>query len=77
MFQLIMEPPKYPEDFSGWRPIYTLLDTRYVVLESPDGSMESCIHLEDKDVVGIKDKATGMDTYDGNIWLAKRLGLKR
>lgn len=77
MFQLIMEPPKYPEDFSGWRPIYTLLDTRYVVLESPDGTMETCIHMEDNDVVGIKDKATGMDTYDGNIWLAKRLGLKR
>jgi len=70
-----MDPPRYPENFKGWRPLYTMHDTRYLILESQDASMEACIHLEDNDVVGIKDKATGMDIYDGNKWLAKKLGL--
>jgi len=71
-----MDHLRYPEDFKGWKPLYPLHDSRYLVLESHDGSMEACIHLEDNDVVGIKDKATGEDIYDGNLWLAKKLGLK-
>jgi len=71
-----MESPKYPEDFKGWKHLYHMHNNRYLVLESPDGSMEACIHLEDNDVVGIKDKITGVDIYDGNLWLAKKLGFK-
>jgi hypothetical protein len=71
-----MEPPKYPKDFEGWRPIYKMHDNRYLILESPDGTMEACIHLEDDDVVGIKDKATGMIIYDGNLTLAKKIAEK-
>ena len=52
-----------------------MYNNRYLVLESPDGTVEACIHLEDNDVVGIKNKATGEDIYDGNIRLAKKLGL--
>ncbi|GAF70588.1 unnamed protein product, partial [marine sediment metagenome] len=48
-------------------------DKLYLVIESPDGAMEACIHLEDNDVVGIKDKATGEDIYDGNLRLAKKI----
>ena len=71
-----MDPPKYPEDFKGWKPLYMMHNNRYLILESPDGTKETCIHLKDNDVVGIKDKATGMDIYDGNLRLAKKLGLK-
>ena len=71
-----MDPPKYPEDFKGWRPIYTIHNNRYLILESPDGTKEACIHQKDNDVVGIIDKATGEQIYDGNLSLAKKLGLK-
>ena len=70
-----MGPPRYPEDFKGWKPLYPMHNNRYLILESPDGTMEACIHLKDNDIVGIKDKTTGMDIYDGTRWLAKKLGL--
>jgi len=69
------EDPRYPEDFKGWKPLYPMHNNRFLVLESPDGSKEACIHLVDNEVVGIKDKATGRDIYDGNIRLAEKLGL--
>ena len=72
-----MDKLKYPEDFKGWKPLYSMHNNRYLVLESPDASMEACIHLLDNDVIGIIDNATGEEIYDGNIWLAKKLGLKR
>jgi len=64
-----MKEPKYPEDFKDWRPLYPMHDNRYLVLESPDGNQEACIHLVDNEVVGIIDKVTGEDIYDGNIRL--------
>ena len=70
------EDPRYPEDFKGWKPLYPMHNNRFLVLESPDGTKEACIHLVDNEVVGIKDKATGRDIYDGNIRLAEKLGLK-
>ena len=70
-----MKEPRYPEDFKGWRPLYPMHNNKYLVLESPDGTREACIHLKDNEVVGIKDKATGRNIYDGNISLAKKLGL--
>jgi hypothetical protein len=68
-----MMEPKYPENFKGWRTLYSLHNNRYLVLESPDGAMEACIHLEDNEVVGIKNKATGEHIYDGNLHLAKKI----
>ena len=65
--------PKYPEDFKGWRTLYPMHDNRFLVLESPDGAKEACIHLVDNEVVGIIDKATGEDIYDGNIRLFKTI----
>ncbi len=70
-----MTEPRYPEDFKGWRPFYPIHNNRYLVLESPDGTKEACIHLKDNEVVGIKDKTTGRDIYDGNRSLARKLGL--
>jgi len=68
--------PRYPEDFAGWKKLYKMHNTRYLILESPDGSMEACIHLKDNDVVGIMDKKTGEDIFDGNLALARKLGFK-
>ncbi len=68
--------PRYPEDFKGWVPLYPMHNNRYLVLESPDGTREACIHLVDNEVVGIKDKATGEDIYNGNLHRIKLLGLK-
>jgi len=48
----MMEEPKFPYDFKGWKPLYTMRGNRYLILGSPDGSKEACIHLEDNDVVG-------------------------
>ena len=73
----MMEDPRYPEDFKDWRTLYLMHNKIYLVIESPDGTMEACIHLVDNQVVGIKDSATGRDIYDGNIRLAKKLGLYR
>lgn len=70
------EDPRYPEDFKDWRPLYPMHNNRFLILESPDGTKEACIHLVDNEVVGIKDKATGRDIYDGNIRLAEKLGIK-
>jgi len=72
-----MTEPKYPEDFKDWKTIYLMHDKRYLVIESPDGAMEACIHLEDNEVVGIRNKVTGEDIYDGNLSLAWKLGFKR
>ena len=58
-----IEEPKFPDDFKGWKPLYPMLNNRYLVLESPDGSKEACVHLEDNDVLGIKNKITGEDIY--------------
>jgi len=49
------EDPRYPEDFKGWRPLYPMHNNRFLLLESPDGTKEACIHLVDNEVVGIKD----------------------
>ena len=71
-----MDHSKYPEDFKGWKHLYKMTGNKYLIIESPDGSKQACIHLEDNDVVGIKDMATGRDIYDGNLVLAKKLGFK-
>ena len=71
-----MDHPKYPEDFKGWKHLRKITGNKYLVIESPDGSLEACIHIQDNDVIGIKHKLTGIDIYDGNIELAKKLGLK-
>lgn len=60
----------------GWKELYKMHNDRYLVIVSPDHSEEACIHLEDNEVVGIKDRKTGEDLFDGNIVLAKKLGLK-
>ncbi len=70
-----MIDPKYPEDFVGWIPLYPMHNNRFLIIESPDGTREACIHLIDNEVVAIKDKATGADLYDGNKVLAEKLGL--
>lgn len=71
-----MEPPKYPEDFKGWKHLYKMTGNKYLVIESPDGVLEACIHIQDNEVIGIKYKLTGIEIYDGNIELAKKLGFK-
>ena len=71
-----MSHPKYPRDFEGWRPLRKITGDKYLVIESPNGIFEACIHIKDNDVVGIKYKATGIDIYDGNIEMAKKMGLK-
>jgi len=71
-----MTEPKYPEDFKGWKTLYLMHDKLYLVIESPDGTMDACIHLEDNEVVGIRNKVTGEYIYDGNLVLARRLGIK-
>jgi len=68
-----MTEPRYPEDFKDWKTLYLMHNKQYLVIESPDGTMEACIHLEDNEVVGIKDKATGEGIYDGNLSLAKKI----
>ena len=68
-----MKEPNYPEDFKGWRTLYPMHDNRYLVLESPDGTKEACIHLVDNEVVGIINKATGEEIYDGNLRLFKNI----
>ena len=70
-----MKDPVYPEDFEGWIPLYPINNNKFLIIESPDGTQEACIHLADNEVVGIKDKATGADLYDGNKVLAEKLGL--
>ena len=71
-----MKIPKYPEDFVGWKNLRKITGNRYLVIESPDGTLEACIHIQDNDVVGIKHKLTGIDIYDGNLEMAKKLGFK-
>lgn len=75
------EDPKFPEDFKGWIPLYTplypVLGGRYLVLESPDGDKEACIHLVDNEVVGIMDRATGMMLYEHPRNVLKISDLKR
>jgi len=71
-----MKEPKYPVDFKDWKTLYLMHDKLYLVIESPDGTMDACIHLEDNEVVGIRNKITGKYIYDGNLVLARRLGLK-
>ena len=69
------KPPKYPDDFKGWKTLYKLTGNRYLVIVSPDHSKEACIHLEDNEVVGVKNRITGEDIYDGNAEKAKKMGL--
>ncbi len=71
-----MKHPKYPRDFKDWRPLRKVTGDKYLIIESPDGVLEACIHIRDNDVVGIKHKATGIDIYDGNQEMAKKLGIK-
>ena len=52
---------KYPEDFEDWIPVdgyQTILGGNYLVLDSPDGKEQICVHLQDGHVLGILDKAT-------------------
>ena len=71
-----MRDPKYPRDFKDWRTLRKVMGNKYLIIESPDGFLEACIHIQDNDVVGIKNKATGIDIYDGNLEMAKILGFK-
>ena len=67
-----MKHPKYPRDFKDWKKIGKITGNKYLLIESPDGVLEACIHIRDNDVVGIKHKATGIDIYDGNLeWIEK------
>ncbi len=66
----------YPRDFKDWKPIRKITGNKYLVIESPDGVLTACIHIRDNDVIGIKHKETGIDIYDGNIEMAKKLGIK-
>ena len=66
----------YPRDFKDWKPLRKITGNKYLVIESPDGVLTACIHIRDNDVIGIKHKATGIDIYDGNIEMAKKLGIK-
>lgn len=66
-----MKDPVYPENFQGWIPLYPVNNNKFLIIESPDGTQEACIHLLDNDVVGIIDKTTGREIYDGNIRLAR------
>lgn len=70
-----MKHPKYPRDFKDWKTLRKI-NGFYMIIESPDGILEACIHIKDNDVVGIKNKATGIDIYDGNQEMAKKLGIK-
>ena len=71
-----MRHPKYPRDFKDWNPLRKITGGKYLVIESPDGVLEACIHISDNHVVGIKHKETGIDIYDGNLEFAKKLGIK-
>ncbi len=70
-----MKDPVYPEDFQGWKPLYPIHNNKYIILESPNGTREACIHLVDNDIIGIIDRATGITLYDGNLTKAEKLGL--
>ncbi|GAH41482.1 unnamed protein product [marine sediment metagenome] len=71
------EDPKFPEDFKEWIPLYPVLGNRYLVLRSPDGDKEACIHLVDNEVVGILDIATGMMLYEHPRNILKLSDFKR
>lgn len=70
-----MKDPVYPDDFQGWKPLYPIHNNKYIILESPDGTRETCIHLLDNEIIGIIDRATGVTLYDGNLAKAEELGL--
>jgi len=71
-----MKDPVYPDDFQGWIPLYPINNNKYLIIESPDGTKEACIHLLDNDIIGIIDRATGVTLYDGNRAKAEKMGLK-
>ncbi len=71
-----MKGPVYPEDFQGWKPLYPINNNKYLIIESPDGTREACIHLLDNEIIGIIDKATGVTLYDGNLDKAEKMGLR-
>ena len=71
-----MKDPVFPDDFQGWKPIYTIGNNKFLILVSPDGTKETCIHLLDNDILGIIDRATGVTLYDGNRDKAEKMGLK-
>jgi hypothetical protein len=63
-----LKEPKYPDDFSGWKRVdgwTTPLGGNYLVIDSPDGREQACIHVDDGDVLGIYDKLTGSYRYHG------------
>ena len=63
-----MKEPKYPDDFRGWKQVedwQTPLGGNYIVIDSPDGLEQACIHIDDGDVLGIYDKLTGCYRYHG------------
>ena len=59
-----MKDLKFPEDFKGWIPLYPIKGNHYLVIQSPDGTKEACIHLKDNDVVGVIDALTGETLYE-------------
>ena len=41
MVEMPTEEPKFPDDFKGWNTLYPILNNRYLVLKSLDGSKEA------------------------------------
>ena len=68
---------KYPDDFPDWRQVACWRSIRggnYIVIDSPDGREEACIHVDDGDVLGIMDKLTGVYRHGGaDLRLARAL----
>lgn len=62
-----MEAPRYPDDFEDWEPVdgWTCISGgHYLVLDSPDGVEQCCVHLDDGEVLGIRNKLTGRYRYE-------------
>lgn len=68
-----MKPPKYPDEFKDWKPLYRMNNDQFLILESPDETQQACIHLVDNEVVGIMDKASEKLVYDGNMVFLKKI----
>lgn len=72
-----MKTPKYPDDFKDWKRVGIMQSPlrrgRYLILDSPDGRHQACIHLEDNHVVGVMDMVTGGHVYGDDLARALRL----
>jgi len=59
--------PKHPDDFPKWRQVAcwrAISGGNYIVIDSPDGREEACVHVDDGDVLGIMDELTGRYRYE-------------